>query len=343
MALAAPFAQRWTDSPPLPAELQVEVTAACNLRCAMCLVAYRPPINKITGAMRPELFRPLLDSLPGLRRITLQGLGEPLLSPYLMTLIRYVKARDIAAGFNSNATLLSTTVADALVDSGLDWLHVSVDGAAAGTYEGIRGGGRLDLVVDNLAGLVAAKRRAGSVSPHVRVVFVAMRRNVAELPELVRLLATIGVDELRVQNLSHTFSDTDPAGRYAGIRAFTAAEALWTGADQDAAQQAFAAARRAADRHGLRLRLPELTPAGPRGLRGPGCTWPWDAAYITSTGVVQPCCMVMGDDRIALGHLDEQTFPEIWYGEPYRDFRRRLLGEDPPEVCRGCALYRHTF
>jgi radical SAM protein with 4Fe4S-binding SPASM domain len=169
---------------------------------------------------------------------------------------------------------------------------------------------------------------------------------VGELADLVRLLARIGVDELRVQNLSHTFSDTDPAGQYADIRAFTADEALWTGADRDAVSRAFMDARQAAADTGLTLRLPpldvdtghDLLPPG-----RPGCTWPWDAAYVTSAGVVQPCCMVMGDDRVALGRLTEQTFPEIWYGERYREFRRLLAGTEPPEICRGCALYQGTF
>jgi len=53
--------------------------------------------------------------------------------------------------------------------------------------------------------------------------------------------------------------------------------------------------------------------------------------------------MVMGDDRVALGSLQDQTFTEIWSGEPYREFRRRLSGDRPPEVCRGCALYQGTF
>jgi len=58
---------------------------------------------------------------------------------------------------------------------------------------------------------------------------------------------------------------------------------------------------------------------------------------------VQPCCMVMGDDRVVLGDLNRSTFAEIWHGPAYQDFRRRLDSADPPEVCRGCALYRHTF
>jgi hypothetical protein len=53
--------------------------------------------------------------------------------------------------------------------------------------------------------------------------------------------------------------------------------------------------------------------------------------------------MVMGDDRVTLGDLGAQSFTEIWYGDPYREFRRRLSGPEPPDVCRGCSLYRRTF
>jgi radical SAM protein with 4Fe4S-binding SPASM domain len=333
----------WTDAPPLPAALQVEITAACNLRCTMCLVSYRPPVNKLAGAMTPALFGRVLDEVPTLRRLTMQGLGEPLLSPYLLDQVRAAKARGLAVGFNSNATLLTRRRADDLVAARLDWLHVSLDGAAADTYESIRDGASFETVTRNLAGLVEAKRAAGSNTPWIRVVFVAMRRNVAELPELIALLAGIGVDELRVQNLSHDFSDTEPFGRYAGIRDFAAAEGLWTSAESAAlADAAFAAAQEAARGYGLNLRLPELASSDPEPGR-PGCTWPWDAVYVTSQGVVQPCCMVMGDDRVALGRLTESSFPEIWHGEAYREFRRRLSGDEPPEVCRGCALYRRTF
>ena len=53
--------------------------------------------------------------------------------------------------------------------------------------------------------------------------------------------------------------------------------------------------------------------------------------------------MVMGDDRVSLGDLTSTSFTDIWYGAPYREFRRRLDSSNPPEVCRGCSLYRHTF
>jgi MoaA/NifB/PqqE/SkfB family radical SAM enzyme len=328
--------------PPLPRHLQVEVTSACNLRCAMCLVRYRPPINKLEGAIDAKLFYRLLDDLPELERLTLQGLGEPLLHPRLLEFIAFTHDRGTKVGFNTNATLLSRSKADALVAAGLDWLHVSLDGASAATYESIRDGARLPVVLRNLAGLSDARARAGVTRPHIQVVFVAMRRNVEELPSLVRLLDDIGVSDLRVQNLSHDFADTDPAGGYREIREYAREQSLWDG--DAVARRAFAEATGEAVARGIRLRLPYPAEARrPLDPGAPGCTWPWDAAYITSQGIVQPCCMVMGDDRVALGCLTEASFAEIWSGPAYVEFRQRLLSGAPPEVCRGCALYRGTF
>jgi radical SAM protein with 4Fe4S-binding SPASM domain len=177
----------------------------------------------------------------------------------------------------------------------------------------------------------------------VRVVFVAMQRNVPELPDLVALLAGRGVDELHVQGLSHDFDDTDPSGSYAQIREFAHAESL-AKADPAVVADIFAAARARAAECGVRLRLPAPDPgSSPREPGSPGCTWPWDAAYVTSSGTVQPCCMVMGDDRVAMGNLADADLADIWAGDPYREFRAALLTDSPPAVCAGCSLYRGTF
>jgi radical SAM protein with 4Fe4S-binding SPASM domain len=329
--------------PPLPHHLQLEVTSACNLACEMCLVSYREPVNRAAGAMPMETFRRLVDGTPGLDRLTLQGLGEPLLQPHLLEMVEYAKSRRLEVGFNTNAMLLTRARADRLVAAGLDWLHVSLDGATAATYEGIRSRADFARVGANLQHLQEAKRAAGSGRPSVRVVFVAMRRNVQELPDLVGLLAGWGVDELHVQGLSHDFADTDPAGGYSGIRAFARAESLAT-VDPSTVAEAFDRARERAAEVGVRLRLPAREAArAPRAAGRPGCSWPWDAAYVTSSGTVQPCCMVMGDDRVALGSLADADLADIWAGEEYQRFRAALLTDSPPAVCAGCSLYRGTF
>jgi len=332
------------NAPPLPRELQVEVTGACNLRCHMCLVRYRPPLDRVHGSLSYEEFLALVDANPSLERLTLQGLGEPLLVPHLVDMVRYAAARGIDVGFNCNGTLLTRDKAEALVDAGLGWLHVSLDGATAATYEAIRDGARFDRVCRNIRGLVEVKRATGSDRPELQLVFVAMRRNVHELPAIVQLAHDVGVDAVWVQNLSHSFSDTDPAGDYVDIRSYTEKEALWQRPDRFATV-CFEEARRRAEQLGVDLRLPRLDePAPARRPHGtPACDWPWRSAYVNHDLTVQPCCMVMGSDRARLGDLRASTFDEVWTSEPYRRFRDGLLGDEPPDVCRGCSSYHRTF
>jgi radical SAM protein with 4Fe4S-binding SPASM domain len=310
----------------------------------MCLVSYRPKIGKGRGALDFERFRHIVDGLPGLERLTLQGLGEPLLAPRLTDMVAYAAGRGIAVGFNTNAQLLTPERSRQLVEAGVAWLHVSVDGATAGTYEGIRSGARFDRLEQHVPALTAAARRRSDGGPDICLVFVAMRRNIRELPDVVRLASRWGVPAVRVQNLSHSFDDTDPSGTYAEIRRYAADEALFTAGDLGLAQTAFSEAAAAADELGLALRLPQLDerPAPQRQQRR-GCDWPWTSAYVTHTGDVQPCCMVMGSERATLGSVSDRSFAEVWRGRAYRAFRRRLESDDPPDVCRGCSLYRGVF
>ena len=337
-------------APPLPEELQVEVTGACNLRCRMCLVRYAPAVGRREGALALEQFVELVDSLPRLRKLTLQGLGEPLLSPHLLEMVGYAARRGAEVGFNTNGTLLDRATVERLISAGLAWLHVSLDGATAETYEDVRHGpglrprpGQFERVVSNLRGLMETRRALASPTPRVQVVFVAMRRNVDELELLVELAAEVGVDELFVQNLSHDFADTAGSAPYGELRDYVEEEALFRSGD-DAAEEAFTRASARAERLGVPLRLPRVVDRPDRRRRGErGCGWPWESAYVTHRGEVQPCCMVMGSERAKLGSLGARPFQEVWRGGPYRRFRERLLGEDPPEVCRGCSLYRGVF
>lgn len=331
-------------APPLPRELQLEVTGACNLRCPMCLVSHRPALSRSTAAMTFARFRELVDALPGLRRVTLQGLGEPLLCPDLVAMLRYAAERGVQAGFNSNGLLLTRARAEELVAAGLGWIHVSVDAPTPEAYASIRRGGELARLERNVRDLMEVVRAAGDRAPEVHLVAVAMRRTLHLLPDLVRLTADWGVGRLWVQGLSHSFADADPAGGYAGLRAFVAGEALWSEDAPPETAGVMAAARRVAAELGVELRLP--SPPRPPARRAPGtagCDWPWRSAYVTHRGDVQPCCMIMGADRATLGRLDEQPFREVWDGAAYTSFREALLTEEPPEVCRGCSAYRHVF
>jgi MoaA/NifB/PqqE/SkfB family radical SAM enzyme len=335
-----------TATPPLPTELQIEVTGACNLACEMCLVRYRPKLGRRQGAMSFATFKGIVDDLPALEKITLQGLGEPLLAPELFRMIEYAAARGVRMGFNTNGTFLTRERARRLVRAGLDWLHISLDGATAETYESIRHGSSFERVRTNVISLVETMRQLEAKRPAVQLVFVAMRRNVGELPALVRLAREWGVGRLWVQNLSHSFDDTLDSGGYREIRLYAEREALWGEGDHALAEDAFARARATADELGVDLRLPRLEePAAvARDPHAPRCHLPFKSAYVKYDAKVQPCCMVMGSDRAILGDAEADSFGAVWNGAEYESFRQGLTGTgEPPEVCRGCALYRRVF
>jgi radical SAM protein with 4Fe4S-binding SPASM domain len=340
----------------------------------MCLVRYRPKLDREAAAFPLDRYLALLDALPSLEQVTRQGLGEPLLHPDLVAMVAAARARGIRVGFNTNGTLLTTAKAEALVDAGLDWLHVSVDGATAETFEHIRDGARFGQVVRNLRRLVEVRRQRGGTRPTIQLNTVLMRANVGELPDLVRLAADVGVDRLWLQALSHDFSDTGTGtdtgdghdcdggqqAAYVEIRRFTEAEAVW--ADRGDVPAMLAQARALAAERGLDLRLPDAgppDPADPAGDGGPArgageggegdegpalpCDWPWSGIYVTHAGKVQPCCMVMGEDRAVLGDLSDGSFEDVWNGPAYQAFRAALLSDRPPAVCRGCSWYRRVF
>jgi radical SAM protein with 4Fe4S-binding SPASM domain len=329
-----------SDAVPLPTALQVEVTGSCNLSCRMCLVSYRPRLGR-SATLSLSSLRSLLDDLPSLRELTLQGLGEPLLAPDLEAMVTEASSRGIRVGLNTNGTLLTAAKSRALIAAGLDWIHVSIDGACQETFADIRVGGRLDTVVGHLRELLAARAELGLGRPRVQMNTVLMRRNASELNALLDLAADVGVDRVWIQGLSHDFADVGEDETFVSIRAWTAAQQL--GDDQLDTLLADAAHR--ADQLGLDLRLPDA-PANslPRLAGEPGCDWPWRSAYVGYDGTVQPCCMLMGHDRGVLGNVHDQPLSSIWRSAEYDSLREGLRSEhDPPDICRGCAVYRRRF
>jgi MoaA/NifB/PqqE/SkfB family radical SAM enzyme len=174
---------------PLPTYIQLEPVGQCNLRCQMCPIQFRTdgPPHGPPAFMDFAMFERIIDDLPTLRELHLQGLGEPMMHPRFFDMVRYAKARGITVSTNTNGTLLNERRAAECVSSGLDTMHISLDGASAETYEHIRERAHFDRVLRNLDHLLRARRRDEERHPRLRLVMVIMRQNLHELPELVRL------------------------------------------------------------------------------------------------------------------------------------------------------------
>jgi MoaA/NifB/PqqE/SkfB family radical SAM enzyme len=326
----------------LPQFVQIEPVGQCNLACRMCPVTFRE--EKPPAFMSYDAYCRLIDQFATLKELHLQGLGEPLLHPRFFDMVAYAAQRGIEVSTNSNLTALSERRAEACVRSGLARLHVSLDAADARIYEYIRVGARFGKVLRNLDWLNQAKERLGAARPEIRLVAVAMRANLEQLPALVRLAHRYGVRSLSIQHLAHDFSESSLPLKYQPMRRFVDEETL-AGEEPARVQHWFDAARAAAQDTGVCLRLPNLQrqprPATARGRER--CDWPWRGAYIAYSGEAMPCCMVATPDRKNFGSMTRDGVEAVWNNDAYARFRGQLESDDPPDVCRGCAVYQGRF
>lgn len=329
-----------------PAFVQIEPVGQCNLRCEMCAIPFRrdgPPWGP-PALMKYETFMRILDQLPSIKELHLQGLGEPMMHPRLFDMVAHASRRGVDVSINSNCTLISDARAERMVLSGLKTLHVSIDGAKASTYEAIRVGARLHRVLRGVKLVLRARERLGIARPALRLVAVVMKRNLHELAGLVELAARLEIPAVFVQHLSHDFGEESLPAHYRPMRDYVDRQSL-LGEAESRVEEHFARARAAAASAGIDLRLPSVRmtvhPPGTPGRER--CDWPWRGAYISYQGLSMPCCMVSTPDRIHFGSVVERGLGPVWNGPDYRRFRADLGSERPPDVCRSCSIYRGTF
>ncbi len=330
----------------LPTYVQIEPVGQCNLRCQMCSIQFRkdglpygPP-----AFMEFETFTRIVDQFVTLQTLHLQGLGEPMMHPRFFDMVAYAANKGIQVTTNSNLTLLNQKRAELCVTSGLDCLHVSIDGATAETYDRIRVGSHFEQVVRNLELVVEAKRKLESQHPQIHLVMVVMRQNLHEVPELVKLAHQWSVEQMFVQHLCHDFGESSLPEHYRPMREFVQSQTL-VEEEQKCVEHYFNQARDVAQKLGVNLRLPRTKPRihPPNTPGQERCDWPWKGAYISYQGYAMPCCMVSTPDRINFGNIVEQGIEQTWNGQAYQSFREQLASARPPDVCCSCSIYSGTF
>ena len=329
-------------APRLPEVIYVETSNSCNSLCQTCPLTFFG--NGAPRNLSPVELQSIVDQLPGLKRVVLHGIGEPLLNPHLGRMIGLLKERGIHTLFNSNIIALTQRRQVELIESGLDELRVSLDGATGETYRRARGVPALPKVVKHLREMVETRDRLGSATPRVSVWFTTMRENLHELASAVRIAADCGADEFYVQPLV-----------YAGYGLAVSEQSIYGELRREEIVQ-IAEAEAICREFRMSFRASGDTVAIET-LEGPGaqrtvvnaverpwmaCHRPWYLTYITAHGDVLPCCFIPFVSASAhpvhvLGNVFDQPIADIWNGPAYQDFRTRFLSSTPYDCCVGCG------
>ncbi|NNL76098.1 MAG: SDR family NAD(P)-dependent oxidoreductase, partial [Desulfobacterales bacterium] len=173
--------------------VQIESAIACNLSCVMCPWREITKNSENRGRMSQAVWESIRSHLSEIKSIDFTGGGEPLLQPKLPEWIAEANAQGCETGFLSNGLLLRRDKLQQILDSGVDWICISMDGADAEMYEKIRVGSNFERVCENLRNI--AGLRSGN-RPKTMINFVLMDMNFHQVEDIVRLAARLGVDQI---------------------------------------------------------------------------------------------------------------------------------------------------
>jgi MoaA/NifB/PqqE/SkfB family radical SAM enzyme len=188
-------------------KIYIEPTVACNLDCITC---FRNCWDAPIGRMDDETFGHFLDGLKQLDPIPsvyFGGIGEPLFHPKTVDWIAQVKALGAKVELITNGTILTEKIARKLIQAGLDILWVSLDGASPETYADVRLGAELPIILANLRRFAELRPASHFPRPEIGIAFVAMQRNVADLPKVIQLGMSVKAKYFSVSNLQPATED----------------------------------------------------------------------------------------------------------------------------------------
>ena len=343
------------------AKVYMEPTNRCNLACRTCIRhSWNEPIGEMSRATFSKVTEDLrsISPAPG---VLFGGLGEPLAHPGIVGMIRRMKDLGSFVELITNGTLLSPELSEQLINAGLDLLWVSLDGATPESYADVRLGAALPEVLSNLMALRSSRWRKHRpvgldlmLKPQLGIVFVAMKRNISDLPAVFRLANRLGAMHFLVTNVlpytaemqeevlySNALNDTI----YASSPILRVLDFPKIDVNPKTREALYEAMR---GNHSLSIS------GGNFGGRNNRCPFGEKGSLaIRWDGDVSPCLALLHDHtsylhgyrrnirRHTVGNVSDRNIEDIWKQPEYVAFRKRLQRFEfsPCTFCGGCDFF----
>jgi MoaA/NifB/PqqE/SkfB family radical SAM enzyme len=281
------------------------------------------------------------------------GFGEPFAHPGLLDMVAAAKEAGCPVELITNGTMLDEATRRTLVRVGLDRLWVSIDGATPQSYADVRLGDALPQVLESLARLRELRNATATSLPRLGIAFVAMKRNITDLPEVIRLGQKLGADRYSVSNvLVHTPEMREQVLYARSIDAEEVEPSAWApevslprmDVDELTAERL---ARMTAGRNGRSL--PGWAGSG----RANTCPFVEKGSVsVRWDGAISPCLPLLHTHRsyldfrprtshaFSVGNVNERSLAEAWSDPAYVALRERLLAFDfaPCTICNSCDM-----
>jgi MoaA/NifB/PqqE/SkfB family radical SAM enzyme len=352
----------WRNGNFTPSNVELLVSSRCNLRCIMCNVWRLAEKDQLIAHEELEIseYKNLLDELSqlGTKSVCISG-GEPLLKKGVFSIIHKAKEKGLFVELITNGTLITSEIAQRVIESGVDLVTISIDAPRAEVHDQVRGAsGSWEKSTRGLRTLSNLRKRLNSQKPKLAVDYVVTKINCRFIPEMIDLKPRLGFDEIHLLPI---------------IGRTSVAKELFLGMDD----LRWLKENLKSIKHKMKLQnLPtsKLTPISSicndmqSAVKGRYkildvnlsektgreilCFAPWVQATIDPFGNVYPCCYACtfqnssedltrtcwGDEDFPMGNLKEESFEQIWHGDRFRTFREKC--HDPAgrfAMCRYCG------
>jgi radical SAM protein with 4Fe4S-binding SPASM domain len=303
-----------------PFYVTVDVTRRCNLRCPGCRfhssdLDMPGPGNQAVKDLPLTLFQKLCNELKSMdtHAIILIGEGEPFLYPQIFDCIDIAKSADLHVTLLTNGTLLNEKNIQALLDSQLDILKVSLWASSMEEYQQNYPGVNpeyFNKIVKGLNLIFQAKKDYKSSYPSVTLHHPITRQNYHDIDAMIDLAHRTGCNTLSFSPFKNRRGELSfheiPQNEELNLRKTL---------DSKAKKLASMSINHNIEQTLLRYRIGEAV------WKKIPCYIGWLHARIKVDGTVLPC----NPCDLVMGNLHESSFKEIWNGSAYQKFRKKTI------------------
>jgi MoaA/NifB/PqqE/SkfB family radical SAM enzyme len=302
---------------------QVEITTRCNLRCTMCI--------KTVGKhhhhqdMTIHDFEKIVPYLHEVKNVVLEGWGESLLHKNLVDFIRLAKTAGPEVGFVTSGMGLSAEYATQIIGAGVDFIGFSLSGATSKTHNAIRVNSDFEPIIGAIKTVKRLSLENPAERPKLHIVYLMLKDNVHEIPDLLDLANEIGINEIVLLNIVQvTDNGQDNQKAFSCDEGFLYRDIMKKASDK-------------AKRLNINISMPEMSPRDVA-----VCSEnPLNNLYISVSGEVSPCVFLnppvaspfrrifCGSEypvhSVSFGNIFSEPLESLWEKSDYKKFRNAFI------------------
>jgi radical SAM protein with 4Fe4S-binding SPASM domain len=260
----------------------------------------RDIMTRPKGYMAFELFKKIVDQTKGCTEwLWLHHMGDPMLHPKVGDFIRYAKSKGIKTRLSTNPVCLTDKKVKEILDAGLDFIHISLDGMDNETYKLLRGkNADYEKAVKNTERLLDTKRKLGLKTPVVRMGIIRMKKTENSVDKFKEFWLKRGVNEIEIKDFR-----------------------TWDGSIKEIIDLAGEENLSKEFKHQKKF----------------SCRQPWLHLVFLWDGRVVPCCYDY-DGKYVIGDLNKESLESIWNNKSMLRLRQQQKSNnfEGNQLCASC-------